>query len=203
MIDPALESLEDLIREAKDTLEVETYKHRDSGHTTYDATIRTAYGGTSAAEAKAQDEFTALIRLKYVLDAQHQERVKLVEDRIEEIQRKTRKEKLEAILQAKREAESNPLSKCLHCGRARTGNPQGWEQNPRCNECLHERAALSAEARGPVVISEACIRGYRTITPIHWCPTCYPLPKEGSILSPFMCSCGNQKRLYRPTDTIT
>lgn len=164
MIDPALESLRDLIREAKDTLEVETYKHLDSGHTTYDATIRTAYSGTSAAEAKAQDEITALTRLKDTLDAQHQERVKLVEDRIKEIQVKTRKEKLSAILQAKREAESNPLSKCIFCGRVRKGNSRGWEENPRCNECLHERAALSAEARGPVNVTK--VGRYRVVTPV-------------------------------------
>lgn len=205
MTDPSypFTPLEELLKEEPDTLEVRTVNRMDGGYTAHVATIKTP-NDIEVADASARDEFTALIRLKYVLDAQHQARVKLVEDRIEEIQRKTRRDKLNEILRAKREAESNPpISKCFFCGRERTGNPQGWEENPRCNRCLHERAALSAEARGPVVISETCIRGYRTITPLYWCPTCYPRPEAGSVLSSRACGCGNQKRMYRPNDTIT
>ena len=50
----------------------------------------------------------------------------------------------------KRRRKVNALAFCQFCGRRRRGPSRGWEENPFCNQCLHERVALAIERRGPV-----------------------------------------------------
>jgi hypothetical protein len=44
--------------------------------------------------------------------------------------------------------------KCKYCQRERTCSARSHEENPFCNECLHERVEKAAAGRGPVEVVE-------------------------------------------------